>query len=52
MNENFDSKNYINDNLNLNTEENDFENLISRLKEIKKTISFLEKTISPDPKGL
>ena len=44
MNEKFDSKNFINYNLNLNTEENDFENLITRLKEIKKTISFLEKT--------
>ena len=43
MNEKFDSKNFISDNLNLNTEENDFENLITRLKEIKKTISFLEK---------
>ena len=29
----------------LNTEESDYENLITRLKEIRTTIAFLEKTI-------
>ena len=44
MNETFDSKNINNDKINLNTEEIDFENLITRLKKIKETISLLQNT--------
>ena len=44
MNEEFISNNNIeNDKFILNTEESDFDNLINRLKEIKATISLLEK---------
>ena len=44
MNEKFISNNNIeNDKFILNTEESDFDNLITRLKEIKATISLLEK---------
>ncbi len=44
MNEKFISNNNTgNDKFSLNTEESDFENLITRLKEIKATISLLEK---------
>ena len=46
MNEKFTTNNYENDELNLNTEESDYKNLIFRLKEIKTKISLLEKTIS------
>tara|TARA_B100000886_G_scaffold320121_1_gene261345 strand:- start:840 stop:980 length:141 start_codon:yes stop_codon:yes gene_type:complete len=44
MNENFTS-NMENNDFNLNTEESDYKNLITRLKEIKFTIVLLEKTI-------
>ena len=44
MKEEFISNNNIeNDECILNTEESDFDNLITRLKEIKATISLLEK---------
>ena len=43
MNENFTSNNFENDELNLNTEESDYKNLVSRLKEISSTIALLEK---------
>ena len=44
MNEEFISNNNIeNDKFILNSEESDFDNLITRLKEIKATISLLEK---------
>ena len=45
MSENMTSKNIENDESNLNTEESDYKNLISRLKEIKTTITLLEKII-------
>ena len=45
MTENFTSNNTENDDLTLNIEESDYINLISRLKEIKKTIALLKKTI-------
>ena len=34
MNEKFTSNNYENDELNLNTEESDYKNLVTRLREI------------------
>ena len=43
MNENFTSNNFENDDLNLNTEESDYKNLVSRLREISSTIALLEK---------
>ena len=40
------NSNYIeNDELNLKNEERDYKDLITKLKEIKSTISLLEKTI-------
>ena len=46
MNQKFSSNNNIqNDESNLNNEEKDYENLITRLKAIKKNIVFLEKII-------
>ncbi|WP_219049859.1 hypothetical protein [Prochlorococcus marinus] len=45
MSENLTSKDIENDEFNLNTEDIDYKTLITRLKEIKTTISFLEKTI-------
>ena len=45
MNENLNSNPIENDELNMNTEDSDFQNLINRLKEIKSTIVLLEKTI-------
>ena len=45
MNENLISKNIENDDLNLNEEESDYKNLMTRLKEIKTTIALLEKLI-------
>ena len=46
MNEMFDSDNIeFNGDFNLDNESCDYENLIARLKEIKKTIALLEKTI-------
>ena len=43
MNEKFTSNNYENDELNLNTEESDYKNLVTRLKEISSNIALLEK---------
>ena len=43
MNEKFTSNNYENDELNLNTEESDYKNLVTRLREISSTIALLEK---------
>ena len=45
MNEKFNSNNIKNDKLNLKTEQIDYKNLITRLKEIKKTIALLQKSI-------
>ena len=45
MDEEFLSKDIENEEVTLNTEESDYKNLITRLKEIKKTIALLEKTI-------
>ena len=45
MSENLIGNNIQNDELSQNQEESDYKNLIIRLKEIKITISLLEKTI-------
>ena len=45
MNEQLTSKKFENDDFNLNNEECDYKNLITRLKDIRKTIALLEKTI-------
>ena len=45
MSENLKSNNLKNDEFDLNNEDSDFQDLISRLNEIKSTISLLEKTI-------
>ena len=45
MSENLNSKNIENEEFNLNTEDSDYKDLITRLKEIKSSISLLEKTI-------
>ena len=45
MNENFSSSNNINDEYVMNTDDRDYKNLITRLKEISETITLLEKTI-------
>ena len=45
MNENLVSNNIENDDLNLNEEDSDYKNLMTRLKEIKITIALLEKII-------
>ena len=45
MSENLHSNNIENDEFNLTNEDSDYNNLISRLKEIKSTINLLEKTI-------
>ena len=45
MSENFNSNNIENDEFNLKTEDSHYEDLITRLKEIKSTIALLEKTI-------
>ena len=45
MSENIKSNYIENDELNFNSEENFYHHLITRLKEIKKTINLLEKTI-------
>ena len=44
MSENLNSKNIENDEFNLNNEDSDYKDLITRLKEIKSTIALLEKT--------
>ena len=45
MSENLNSNNIENDDFNLNIEDSDYKDLIIRLKEIKSTNAFLEKTI-------
>ena len=45
MNEKFTAINIKNDAVNLNEEENDYKNLITRLKDISATIALLEKII-------
>ena len=44
MSENLTSNNTEYDEFNLNNEESDYKNLLTILKEIKKTIALLEKT--------
>ena len=43
MNEKFTSNNIEDDEFTLNSEENEYENLITRLKDISKTIALVEK---------
>jgi len=45
MSKNLNSNNIENDEFNLNSEDSDYKDLITRLKEIKKTIALLEKII-------
>ena len=45
MSENLNSNNIENDEFNLNYEDSDYKDLITRLKEIKSTITLLKKTI-------
>ena len=45
MSGNLNSNIIENDGFNLNNEESDYKDLITRLKEIKSTIALLEKTI-------
>ena len=45
MSENLNSNNIENYEFNLNNEDSDFKDLITRLEEIKSTIALLEKTI-------
>ena len=45
MSENLNSNNIENDEFNLITEDSDYKDLMTRLKEIKATIALLEKTI-------
>ena len=45
MSENLNSNNIENDDFNLNNEDSDYKDLITKLKEIKSTIFLLEKTI-------
>ena len=45
MSGNFNSNNNENNDFNLNNEESDYKDLMTRLKEIKATISLLEKAI-------
>ena len=45
MCEQLSSNEFENDDFNLNTEESDYKNLITRLKDISKTIVLLEKTV-------
>ena len=45
MSENLNSNNIENDEFNLKTEESDYKDLITRLREIKSSIALLEKTI-------
>ena len=46
MNQKFTSNNIENDEFTMNTEESDYKNLITRLKEISANIALLEKIIS------
>ena len=43
MNEKYPSNNIENDELNLNNEETDYKNLVTRLREISSKIALLEK---------
>ena len=43
MNQKFTTNNIDNDEFNLKTEQSDYENLITRLKEISATIALLDK---------
>ena len=45
MSENLNSNNIENDEFNLNNEESDYKDLITRLREIKSNIALLEKAI-------
>ena len=45
MSEDLNSNNIENDESNLNNEDSDYEDLITRLKEIKSTIALLEKIV-------
>ena len=45
MSENFNPNNFEKDDCNVKTEESDYKNLMTKLKEIKTTISLLEKII-------
>ena len=45
MSEQLSPNKFENDDFNLNTENSDYKNLITRLKDISKTILLLEKTI-------
>jgi len=45
MSENLNSNNIENDEFNLNNEDSDYEDLITKLKEIKSNIASLEKII-------
>ena len=45
MSENLDSNNIENDEFNLNNENSDYKDLITKLKEIKSNIASLEKII-------
>jgi len=45
MSENLNVNNFENDEFNLNNEDIDYEDLITRLKEIKSNIALLEKKI-------
>ena len=45
MSKNLNSNNIENDEFNLNNEDIDYKDLITRLKDIKLTIALLEKTI-------
>ena len=46
MNEEFIANNIENDDSNLNSEESDYANLITKIQDISRTIDLLEKTIS------
>ena len=43
MSENFNSNNIENDDFNLNNEDSDYKDLITKLREISSTIALLEK---------
>ena len=45
MSENFNSNNIENDEFDLNNEDSDYKDLITKLREIKLNIALLEKTI-------
>ena len=45
MSENWNPNNIENNEFNLNNEDSDYQDLITRLKEIKSTVALLEKTI-------